>query len=225
MKQILLRTTFAVSFVLLGCWGCVAASSARGSADACGSGTPRRLDAANTGTASARDEVVFFGRCVDGDTRAPIAGVRAVVHRDVPQRDVCDNELVDDPPVAQTVSGDDGIFRLVFERTAGAEYAVRVGNREHVHRTRSFGPYQEAGEIDLGDVALQRGAQVTLSVVDRRGEPVGGIRVGAREPHPEGRHDMLMVDTGFPWRSDAHGAIELPYALRPGHYGIAWYGP
>ena len=223
MKQILLRTTFAVSFVLLGCWGCVAASSARGSADACGSGTPRRLDAANTGTASARDEVVFFGRCVDGDTRAPIAGVRAVVHRDVPQRDVCDNELVDDPPVARTVSGDDGIFRLVFERTAGAEYAVRVGNREHVHRTRSFGPYKEAGEIDLGDVALQRGAQVTLSVVDRRGEPVGGIRVVAREPHSEGRHDMLMVDTGFPWRSDAHGAIELPYALRPGHYHIAWY--
>lgn len=101
--------------------------------------------------------------------------------------------------------------------------AVRVGNREHVHRTRSFGPYQQAREIDLGDVALQRGAQVTLSVVDRRGEPVGGIRVVAREPHSEGRHDMLMVDTGFPWRSDAHGAIELPYALRPGHYHIAWY--
>jgi hypothetical protein len=221
MKQSFLRTTFAVSVVLLGAWGCAAARSANASAVESRSGTS--ADFATAVPASARDEIVFFGRCVNADAHLPIAGVSAIVHRDVPQRDVCDNELVDDPPVAQTMSGADGTFRLVLQRVADAEYAVRVGNREHVHRTRSFGPYKQAREIDLGDAVLQRGVQVTLSVVDRRGERVGGIRVGASEQHPEGRHDMLMVDTGFPWRSDVHGAIELPYAMRPGHYHIAWF--
>lgn len=213
MKQFPLQATFAVSVVLLGCLGCAAARSAPASPDA----------SHRTPAASARDEIVFFGRCVDRDTRAPIAGVRAVVHRDVAQRDVCDNELADDPAVAATLSGTDGTFRLTFQRTAATEYAVRVGNREHVHRVRSFGPYRQAHEIDLGDVVLQHGVRVTLSVVDRRGKPVSGIRVVASEPHSEGRHDMLMVDTGFPWRSDGHGAIDLPYAMRPGHHHIGWY--
>ncbi|HEX5053178.1 MAG TPA: sigma-70 family RNA polymerase sigma factor [Planctomycetota bacterium] len=237
MKQFLSWATILVLVVLLGWWGVAAATSAtvmpedpRGVASFAVADTNGAQRAGATiereaiaASATTREQIVFTGRCVDFATRAPLAGVGAVVHRDVPKRDVCDNELAADPAAVRTVSGVDGVFRLACERVAGAEYDVRIGNREHVHRTRAFAPYERAAEVDVGDVLLKRGVQVTLTVVDRRGAPVAGVRVVAAEHQPAGRHDMLMVDTGFPWRSDAHGLIEPPYAMRPGHYDIMWY--
>jgi len=168
--------------------------------------------------------IVFVGRCVAEHTGVPLDGVTAVVRRWTEEREVCDNELAAEPALARATSGPDGRFELPCERIPGAIYDLRVGNAEHVHRVRSFGPYEQDQTVDLGDAVLPLGVHVSLTVVDRRGAPVADVRITGSRSVLVGRSDMLMLDTGWPWRSDARGEIHLPYAMWPGRYDILWWG-
>jgi RNA polymerase sigma factor (sigma-70 family) len=248
MKQLVVRATLVVAFLVLGWWGVVeltAGATAPGDAHGgaarvaaslpSGGGAAVAIDreAANEPPPPS-DEIVFVGRCVDPSGTA-LAGVTCLVHRDLNAGDVCDNELdgyldrelngeLDGATVAaRAESAADGTFRLACARGEGLLFDVRIGNRGHQHRTRRFGPYAGAREVELGDIALRRGVQVSVRVVDRSGTPVAGVRVVAHGHQPAGRHEMLMVDQGFPWRSDARGHIELPYAMGPGHYHASFW--
>ena len=218
MTRFLLRATVVVALVLLGSWVVMVAPS-------CTAPPNGARDAAAIAVANANEAaggIVFTGRCIDDATGAPLANVAAAAYFDVVTRDLCDNELAADTTAARAVSGLDGAFRLACERKVGATYDVRVGNREHVHRVRTLGPYAADRTIELGDVALARGVHVSLRVVDRRGTPVPHVRIMASLSAEVGRNDMLMLDTGYPWRTDAHGEIHLPYSMPPGRVEVAW---
>ncbi|HZN38497.1 MAG TPA: carboxypeptidase-like regulatory domain-containing protein [Planctomycetota bacterium] len=224
MTRFPLRATVLVALVLLGWWGIALASACAATPQH----SPERaaLAAANDTdtTGAAAGGIVFAGRCIDAATGAPLANVAAAAYFDVATRDLCDNELAADTTAARVVSGPDGAFRIACERRLGATYDVRVGNREHVHRVRTFEPFAADHTIELGDVALARGVHVSLLVVDRRGAPVPGVRITADGSYAVGRNDVLMLDTYYPWRSDAQGEIHLPYSMLPGRVGVAWWG-
>ncbi|MEO6596271.1 MAG: sigma-70 family RNA polymerase sigma factor [Planctomycetota bacterium] len=239
MKQLLWATLVLVA-LLLGWWRVDelgAAAMRPGAVDAPRSvATSEWASAGADAVASSEREVlsstpapvtsiVFVGRCVAADTGAPLAGVEAVAFLEWPwpARTVCDNELSAETPAGRTASAKDGTFELHCERHATAAFSVRVGNREHLHRMRSFGPYAQDQVIQLGDVSLARGVHVSLSVVDRRGAPAAGVRITASAHHVTGRNAMLMQKSGYPWRSDAQGEIHLPYSMPPGNYDFVWW--
>src|SRR5262245_2510246 len=214
MKQFLLRATLVVAVVLLAWWGVLAGTSGTASL-----GSARDPEA----SLPAAGGIVFIGRCIDEATGAPLANVAAVAWLDVASRDMCDNELAADPPAERVASAADGTFRIACERKAGATYDVRVGGCEHVHRVRTFGPYDADRTIEFGDVPLARGVPVSLRVVDRRGAPVPRVRLSAHMSSEVGRNDALMLKTFGSLRSDERGGIDLPYAMPPGHFDVTWW--
>lgn len=236
MKQFLLRATIVVAVLLLGWWGveltglttappgpggepaALVVTSAPAAPGA--TGQPGRQSLAMP--VPAPTGIAFVGRCVAAGTGKPLGGVNATACFDVASRSVCDNELGGEMPAGLVTSDAEGRFRIACERRPGATYDVRIGNREHVHRVRTFGPYAADQTIDLGDVPLLHGVHVSLRVVDRRGAAVPGVRITASATWAVGRNEMLMLDTGFPWRSDAQGEVHLPYSMRPGHYEVVW---
>lgn len=236
MKQFLLRATVVVAVLALGWWGIElstrptpspspapggAALVVANGASATESGEPIVREA--LAEKPAASGIVFVGRCVAADTGEALPGVNAVAFRQQSETGVFDNEIDHATVAARMSAGADGTFALRCVRQADVRFAVRVGNHEHVHRVRSFGPYTEDRVVELGDVPLTIGVKVTAAVVDRRGVPAAGVRVTVSGQHAVGRNDMLMLDTGYPWRSDANGEIHVPYAMLPGSYQVTWW--
>lgn len=237
MKQMLLRTTVVVVVFALGWLGvdaCLpersapaaaadAAMLASGDLGAVAAAAPAvERTAVHSPPAAGPDEVVFRGRCIDGVSGEPLAGITAAAWREEPQRNTSEAQRELALASGHCVSTADGTFTFACERSAAATWSVHVGNREHVQRVRSFGPYVAAQVVELGSVPLQRGVQVESRVVDRGGKVVGGVVFSAALNVTIGRNETLMEHTWMTVRSAPDGRVVWPHALRPGRYQICW---
>lgn len=237
MKQMLLRTTVVVVVLALGWFGvdaCLpersapaaasdAAMLATGDLAAVAAPVPAaERTAVHTPPAAAPEQVVFRGRCIDEASGEPLAGITAAAWREEPKVNTYESQLDLALASGHCVSAADGTFSFGCERSAEVTWSVHVGNREHVQRVRSFGPYAASQVVELGPVPLQRGVQVESRVVDRGGKVVGGVVFSAALRETIGRNETLMEHTWMTVRSAPDGRVVWPHALRPGRYQIWW---
>lgn len=163
------------------------------------------------------DKVVFRGRCVEAATGRPLAGCAAQLW--------CrsDQYATHLPANAQTLTADDGCFEISVAQQRDDEYFLRVGDEKHVARSRAFGPWQRARTIDLGDVEMRGGVQLSGRVLDRKGQPVAGVDFRLR---PQAA--WFASYEGFPeapgWllRSGADGSYATETAIPGGRLELMW---
>src|SRR5690606_15588747 len=125
----------------------------------------------------------IVARCVDGETGAPLAGVRARVERQFApgeweQRDAwSDPEAVTSGPDGRVRIGfaeeqDDvvsGTYRLICEAGPSRAWPTTIDELR-------FEPGSDGSErLDVGDVRLYRTVLLLGRVVDKKGRPLPGI--------------------------------------------------
>lgn len=75
------------------------------------------------------------------------------------------------------VTGDDGRFEFAFAPPSGMQFSLDVQKDGRVPRTGRWGTIAPAQVIDLGDIPLAVGFEVTGRVVDEQGVPVARVGV------------------------------------------------
>ena len=237
MKQVLTGVLVVMVLALVGWWGSEACSAPPVAAPPVGevaqavvADSPAGEPAAPatvvrqevSGTAAVA-RVVFRGRCVEAASGVPLAGCRAELWCQPGRSDlarVSFEESHDASVVAQTAA--DGCFELSTGFVAGTTYMLRVGDRGHISRRGEFGPWQQGHEMELGDLLLRPGVQLSGRVVDRKGHPVPGVSFNLRADATYARYEALPDAAFWRLRSGADGGYATDAAIASGRLELWW---
>lgn len=142
--------------------------------------SPERVEAAPAPTAPTAIDPTFAhvrGRCVD-ENGAPLGEctVRFDASGGNSNRMALQGKVdwQDPEPI---VTGAAGRFDFAFAPPSGMQYSLDVQHDGRVPRTGRWGIIAPAQVIDLGDVSMQPGFEVTGRVVDEQGAPVAKVGV------------------------------------------------
>ena len=128
-----------------------------------------------------RTTAVVKGRCVDGRTKAPLAGV--TVKFDGWGRNsaaMAQHGKVKWQDPAPVVTREDGTFAIRFVPPPPYQHSIDLAKDGYYPRTGRWGAFTPGQVEDLGDVPFFPGFKVRGKVVDQTGKPVAGVSVGFR---------------------------------------------
>lgn len=187
--------------------------------------TPTPASVASRVEVDAAPTATLRGRCVDGEGR-PLAGVAValLLEQGADANRVAEAELRHGgvpawTPPAPVVTGDDGRFAHEFTPPLARRTPILATRPGHV--TAHLWPEEltPGDSADVGDVRLPTGYLVRGTVLDRAGEPVGGLALGLR-PIPEGSSSWRLSGT-----TGRDGVFTLRSPAPAGRYEITCAEP
>lgn len=185
-------------------------------------GVDRRAAAPRTAPQPDGDPTTLRGRVVDALDARPI-GAGRVVASFGRGRFVSDDPTFREwpEPVAAELRGD-GTFELTIRTEPKMRVTLRVEAAGHAPASTSWVSVRAGLDLDLGDIAVARGAELSVRVVDADGAPVEGVRVGVHRTSEGVALDAITFDTWdyFVASSRADGTVPAGVVPAPGRYEV-----
>lgn len=168
-----------------------------------------------------RTKLYFRGRCVAAESGAPLAGCTVQFSGWQGNSELIarygEPDWKDPDPV---VTGVDGRFQFEVPETLPYQFALDVKAAGRLGRSDRYDTELPGGTAyDLGDVVLQRGARVTMSLRDQHGAPVPKARVIV-DQLPRGIRAILGSSDSAVGQSDAEGIVLLDQAIPAGSWPL-----
>jgi hypothetical protein len=183
-----------------------------------------KTDAGRTET-RAGAEAIVRGRCVDGETSAPLADCKVAFNGAAgnPQR-LSDhvarhgNIVWTNPPAATT--GKDGRFEFRFAPPPPYQFFLTIDAADRVPMTARWPELAPGAAVDLGDVAMRRGVRLRGRVVDTTGAPQPNCSLSFAPEKPAIVDGQARARDFFQTSTDADGRFSVTAPVCPGAYAL-----
>lgn len=162
------------------------------------------------------------GRLVSAHDGLPLAGGKVTASYGRGRWVTDDPTFRTYPEPVTTEAAGDGTFALTFATEPKVRVSVEFVAPGHAATDTSWPSVRPGLDHDLGDVALLRGRELRVRVVDANGAPVEGVRLSVERHSGEAgeEHATFGSWSSFDAVSDAHGEVEPEVVPAPFDYSV-----